>query len=130
MPNTIAEYYTDELIDWGDSINFYIGEMAEFEQKLGDVIRRNSITGIAKKVELQQDKLNIISEKFHHLQTALLQQEAVLKTDSTLLDNSFISNETANRQNELRRKMQDAEKEYIDAKFECYNFLSGTLLKK
>lgn len=127
MPNTIATYYTDELIDWNDSINFYIGEIAEFEQKLGDVVRRNSIVGIAEKVEVQQDKLNIVSEKFHTLLTAILQQEAALKTDSTLLDNSFISSEAANRQNELRQKMQDAEKKYIDAKYNCYNFLSQTV---
>ncbi len=54
MPNTIAEYYSDELADWKESIAFYTGETDELEKRLGEVIRRNSITGIAEKVEYQQ----------------------------------------------------------------------------
>jgi len=88
------------------------------------VIRRNSITGIAEKVEAQQSLINRVSDKFHKLQTAIQQQQEVLKTDHTLIDNSFISTDTENLQNELRRKMQELEKEYIDTKYSCYNFLS------
>jgi len=130
MPNTIAEYYTDELLDWNKSIIFYNHEMNEFTLKLGDVIRRNSIVGIAEKVEAHQTMLNRLSEKFYKIQSEIQQQETALKTDSTFIDNTLIKNETENRQIELRRKMQSAEKEYIDVKFECYNFLSGTLKKK
>src|SRR5665647_1505768 len=130
MPNTIAEYYTDELLDWNKSIIFYNHEMHEFTQKLGDVIRRNSIVGIVEKVEVHQTMLNWLSEKFYKIQLEIQQQETALKTDSTFIDDTLIKNETENRQVELRRKMQSAEKEYIDIKFECYNFLSGTLKKK
>jgi|SRR5665647_1991833 len=129
MPNTIAEYYTDEMVDWNDSITFYSEEMDELEQKLGEVIRRNSIVGIAEKVEVHQTLLNELSEKFYKLQIEIQQQEAALKTDSTLIDDTLINNETEKRQVELRSKMQAAEKEYIDVKFDCYNFLSGTLKK-
>jgi hypothetical protein len=125
MPNTIATYYTDELIDWNDSINFYFGEIAEFEQKLGDVIRRNSIVGIAEKVEAQQDLLNSVLNKFHNLKAAIQQQETILKTDNTFIENTFINNETEKKQNELRHQMQELEKEYIDTKYSCYNFLSA-----
>lgn len=129
MPNTIAEYYTDEMVDWNDSITFYSEEMDELEQKLGEVIRRDSIVGIAEKVEVHQTLLNELSEKFYKLQIEIQQQEAALKTDSTLIDDTLINNETEKRQVELRSKMQAAEKEYIDVKFDCYNFLSGTLKK-
>ena len=129
MSTTIAEYYTDELVEWNDSINFYSKEMNELEQKLGEVISRNSIVGIAEKVEAHQTLLNELSDKFHRLQIEIQQQEAVFKTDSTLVDNTLINNETEKRQAELRRKMQTAEKEYIDVKFDCYNFLSQTLKK-
>jgi hypothetical protein len=129
MANTIATYYTDELSDWKESINFYTNEMYDFEQKLSEVISRNSITGIAEKVEVHQTLLNRLGERFHKLHTAIQQQETALKTDSTLIDNALINNETEQQQIELRRRMKAAEKEYIDIKFDCYNFLSGTLKK-
>lgn len=129
MSTTIAEYYTDELVEWNDSINFYSKEMDKLEQKLGEIISRNSIVGIAEKVEAHQTLLNELSDKFHGLQIEIQQQEAVFKTDSTLVDNTLINNETGMRQAELRRNMQTAEKEYIDVKFDCYNFLSQTLKK-
>lgn len=130
MATTISEYYTDELLDWNNSIVFYKNEMDEFTQKLGEVIRRNSIVGIAERVEEHQNMLNKIGDKFYRIQIEIEQQEQALKSDSTLIDDRLINNETEKRQVELRSNMQAAEKEYIDVKFTCYNFLSGTLKKK
>lgn len=129
MPNTIAVYYTDELMEWKRLITFYNVEMAELENKLAEVIQRNTIPNIAAKVENHQDKLNAASEKFSWLEVQIQQQEAALKTNSTLIDDTLINTETEKRQNELRRNMQQVEKEYIDARYECHNFLSGTLKK-
>ncbi|GAB2806562.1 hypothetical protein [Ferruginibacter profundus] len=130
MPNNIATFYVDELSDWTDAIAFYNNEIHDFEKKLSDVISRNSIPHIANKVEVQQSKLNMVTEKFQELQTEMEQQHRLLKTNSSLIDDHLINNETAKRQNELRRKMQAAEREYVDVKFDCYDFLSGTLKKQ
>jgi hypothetical protein len=130
MPNTIAEYYTDELIDWSDSIMHYNKEMDELEQKLGEVIRRNSIEGIAEKVEIHQTLLNRLSDQFYKIQIGIQLQEEALKTDSTLIDDTMISGETEKQQNELRSKMQETMSAYIEVKFNCYKFLSDTLRKK
>ncbi|QEC66255.1 hypothetical protein FRZ67_02635 [Panacibacter ginsenosidivorans] len=130
MPNTIAEYYTDELVDWNNAIVFYNNEMDEFDHKLAEVISRNSIVGIAEKVEAHQSLLNKVSEKFYKLEMEIQQQETALKTDSMLIDNASINDTIEKRQMELRSKIQAAEKEYIDIKFGCYNFLSDTLRKK
>lgn len=129
MGTTIAEYFTDELVEWNRLIAFYNREMDEFEHKLAEVIQRNTIPNIAVKVENEQDKLNAVSEKFNRLQVQIQQQEAALKTNSTLIDNALINTETEKQQNELRCNMQQTEKEYIDTKYGCYNFLSGTLKK-
>ncbi|MBP9098062.1 MAG: hypothetical protein KBF74_04545 [Ferruginibacter sp.] len=129
MASTIATYYSDELIDWNESILFYNKETDDLSQKLGDVLRRNSIVGIAEKVESQQELLNLASDKFYRLQIDIQQQQEFLKTDSTFIDDSFISEETEKKQTELRKQMQLMEKEYIDVKFNCYDFLSGTLKK-
>lgn len=129
MPNTIAEFYTGELSDWNDNIVFYYKEIDDFEKKLVDVIRRNSIEDIAEKVEWQQTPLDHVSDKFLLLQHGIQQQQQSLKPDSILLENSKINMNAEKRQNELRNNMRAAEQEYIDAKFNCYNFLSGTLKK-
>ncbi|MDP4261361.1 MAG: hypothetical protein Q8941_02410 [Bacteroidota bacterium] len=129
MATIIAEYYTDELVEWNRLIDFNNQEMDEFEDKLAEVIQRNTIPNIAAKVEEHQDKLNIVAKKFYRLQEQIQQQEAALKTDSALVDDTLINPETETHQNELRRNMQRTEKEYIDTKYACYNFLSGTLKK-
>ena len=85
--------------------------------------------GIAEKVESQQELLNLASDKFYRLQIDIQQQQEFLKTDSTFIDDSFISEETEKKQTELRKQMQLMEKECIDVKFNCYDFLSGTLKK-
>jgi uncharacterized protein (DUF342 family) len=130
MPVTIATYYSDELADWSHSISFCNEEITELTERLAEVIRRNSITDIAKKVELQQAALDKVTNLFYKLQMQIQEQETALKTDSTLLDNTLINDETGKVQDVLRLNMQAAEKEYIDVKFSCYHFLSGTLKKK
>jgi hypothetical protein len=93
MATTISEYYTDELLDWNNSIVFYKNEMDEFTQKLGEVIRRNSIVGIAERVEEHQTLLNKVGDKFYRIQIEIQQQGQALKSDSTLLDDSLINTE-------------------------------------
>jgi septal ring factor EnvC (AmiA/AmiB activator) len=130
MATTISGYYLDELVDWNRLIAFYNNEMDEFESKLAEVIQRNTIPNIAAKVENEQKKLNAVSGKFYKLQAQIKQQESSLKTDSTLIEDAQIKAEMEQHQNELRRSMQQIEKEYIDVKYACYNFLSETLRKK
>lgn len=120
----------DELVDWNRLIAFYNNEMDEFESKLAEVIQRNTIPNIAAKVENEQKKLNAVSGKFYKLQAQIKQQESSLKTDSTLIEDAQIKAEMEQHQSELRRSMQQIEKEYIDVKYACYNFLSETLRKK
>lgn len=130
MATTLAQHYTDELTDWDEFITFYNEEMGVLNQKLVDVIRRNCIIGIAEQVEAKQILLNSLSDKFDKLHEEIQQQEAELKTDNTYIEDSLINYETEKMQTELRMEMQAAEKEYIDVKFDCYNFLSKTLKNK
>jgi hypothetical protein len=127
MATTIAKYYTDELLNWNDTIIFYNEEMTDLTKKFAEVIQRNSIEGIAEKVEALQDQLNGLSDRFYKLQIQIDQQQQALKTDSTFIDNGSIDEKVEERQLQLRNKMQAAEKKYIDVKFTCNNFLSRTL---
>jgi hypothetical protein len=130
MATTISKYYKDELIEWNNSILFYRNEIREFGAKLAEVIRRNSIVGIAQKVEAFQIHLNLAADNFYRLQVEIQQQEESLRTNGTLINDTSVDDKMYDRQVELRRKMHEAEKHYIDVKFNCYNFLSETLQKK
>ena len=130
MPTTIAKYYNDELVEWVRLMTFYNGEIDQFELKLAEVIQRNTIPGIAAKVEAHQEKLNTVSQKFTQLQKRILEQKGWLKTDSTFIDDTTIKTETDEEQKQIRKKMEEIEKEYIDVKYGCYQFLSETLNKQ
>jgi hypothetical protein len=130
MPITIASYYIDELANWSDSISFYEDEMEGIEEKFIAVIRRNSILDIAGKVEVHQAQLNLCSEKFYKLILDIEQQDEALTTDDTLVEDFAINNKIEKRQTDMRRKMQEVEKEYIDVRFECQSFLSEILKPK
>jgi hypothetical protein len=130
MATTIAEYYIAELLDWNNAIIFYNEEMEEIEQKLAEVISRNSIVGIAEKVEFQQTLLNNVSDKFYKLQNEIQEQSGSLQSDGKLKEDALISNDYELKQFEIRQKMNTVEKDYIDKKLNCYNFLSATLKNK
>ncbi|HEU4574981.1 MAG TPA: hypothetical protein VFS36_08250 [Chitinophagaceae bacterium] len=127
MATTIAEHYADELVEWRRLIDFYDQEMDDLETKLVEVIRRNSIPGIAARVEQQQSFLNEIADEFDKLSASFTEQESVLKTDDSFVDDKDINIVTEKKQNELRRHMQQAEKTFLDRKHTCSNFLSGLL---
>jgi hypothetical protein len=130
MATTIAEYYIAELLEWNNAIIFYNEEMEEIEQKLAEVISRNSIVGIAEKVEFQQTLLNNVSDKFYKLQNEIQEQSGSLQSDGKLKEDALISNDYELKQFEIRQKMNIVEKDYIDKKLNCYNFLSATLKNK
>lgn len=127
MSKTIATYYAEEMENWKYSLDFYSGEIDQLNEKLEDVIRRNSIKNIAEKVELHLDALKKVSEIFAKVEEAIQQQGKLLKPNNDLVDNSSINGDTEKLQAVLRINVQAAEKAFIDAKFDCYNFLSKTI---
>jgi len=129
MATTIAEHYSDELDNWVQSLNFYNVEMDLLESKLYEVVRRDCIVGIAEKVNAYQERLSNLSEKFDSFIETIELQEAELKIDGKLIDDFLINYETDKQQSELRTKMHELEKKYVDVKHECNNFLTETLKK-
>jgi hypothetical protein len=129
MATNIAEYYTDELLEWNRQILFSREELDELTKKLAMVIQRNTIPNIAAKVENEQDKINAVSQKFYRLEVQIQQQLKAFKTNGNLIANADINAEAEKQQNKFRQSMQETEKEYVDTKYACYNFLSDTLKK-
>jgi len=130
MATTIAEHYAEELDRNSRQLITYRMEMIEMGDRLAEVIRRNTIPGIAELVEEQQTRLNQVAKKFDSLQAQFQKQKAALKPGKDFVDDSQINAETETLQNQLRRKMHTSEKEYIDAKHGCLKFLSDILKKR
>lgn len=129
MASTTVAYYTDELAKWKSLINYYNEEIHEFGVKLEEVIHRNSVPNIAAKVEIEQDKLNAISDKLDRILTHIKAQQLSLRTDGSLIDDSLVDSERRKQQDQLRKHMKILEQQYIEVKYGCYNFLLSTLKK-
>ena len=70
------------------------------------VISRNCIIGIAEKVEAEQALLNHAAAKFRNIQLDIENQEGLLRTDSTFIDDTGVTDEMREMQDAIRRKMQ------------------------
>jgi predicted nuclease with TOPRIM domain len=127
MAKTIAEHYTEELENWDQSLKFYATEMDHIESKLYEILTRNSVVGLAEKVNTYQLRLGNLSEKFDDLFESIEEQEAELITDGHLLEDALINFETEKLQSELRQKMKGVEKKFITVKYDCNNFLTQVL---
>jgi hypothetical protein len=127
MNTTVAGYYVDELAHWIRQIQFYDNEIAGFGTKLSEVIQRNTIPHIAEKAEAQQSSLNKVLAQFKMLHHLIDGQHERLKKDHALIDNKQIDENTNETQNQLRLKMEQAEKFYLEVKYSCYHFLSESL---
>jgi exonuclease VII large subunit len=129
MPSKIAEYFIDELETWNQNINSYRQQMFKMENKLAEIIQRNTIPNIAELVEEQQQGINKISIRFFQLSDQLEKQRSLLKKNDDVIDDTMISSEIEKHQNALRKFMQQSEKKYIGIKHDCSNFISQTLGK-
>ncbi|WP_395627311.1 hypothetical protein [Daejeonella sp.] len=127
MAKTIAEHYSEELENWDQSLKFYATEMDHIESKLYEILRRNSVVGLAEKVNSYQTLLGNLSEKFDSILESIEEQEAELTSDGQLLEDALINFETEKLQSELRQKMKGVEKKFISVKYDCNNFLTEVL---
>ncbi len=99
------------------------------EDKLNEIIHQNTIPNLADNTERFLNSMDVQRNIFLVIQHLIQQQETRLYKNDNPEENAEITTETKDEQNSIRDKMQSAEKNYIDAKYGCYNFLSGLLNK-
>jgi hypothetical protein len=126
MPTTIAQRYFDELESWNESVKFYTLEINHYTSKLYEIIRRNSVKGIAEKVNTYQVNLITLSEELASFSKYVKLQESEIKIDTKLIKDINISIEANNQQSELRKDMKALDKKFIDEKYACNRFLSNS----
>lgn len=127
--NTLSKYFSDELIEWRALVDFYLSEIKLFSPKFSYVVHRNSIIGIAEKVESHHIRLNQVKEKINKILKEITLQESVLYPNKSLINDEQVTREIDKFQTDLRTKIQSVEKEYVDVKFDSYFFLSSVLKK-
>jgi hypothetical protein len=127
MGTLIAQRYVEELGEWHRSIEHYEQEMEEISGKLSAIIQRNSIVDIAEKTEAHQDLLNAVSADFLALEVLMKQQEDALMQDDHYVDDSKVPAQTDHSQGQIRHRMQEAERKFVDAKYQCLEFISDML---
>ncbi|HVZ57109.1 MAG TPA: hypothetical protein VG870_10660, partial [Chitinophagaceae bacterium] len=108
---------------------FYGEELEEIEDRLEEVIRRDSIPHLAARVEEQQSAMDSYTEAFHAIGMRFGAQERELRRDDGFLDDEDIGQDVERKQNDLRREMQKLERRFVDGKHQCQNFLSNLFRK-
>ena len=125
MPSTIAEKYSVELLEMNELIVNYNSEMIIIAIKLNEIIRRDSIEGIAQKIEAFQFLLNRVTNEFHKIQIIIEFQVAMLKKDNYFIEDSQVNDTIGKQQAELRVILKDTVKQYISLKEDCNDFFSN-----
>jgi hypothetical protein len=129
MSKNKSAYFLDELNSWVNTIQLHKSQKELLDRNLEDVVRRNSLIDIAAKVEAHQILLNEVSIKIQTLEERIHQQEKLLKPENVLIEDGLLTPEMEQIQTELRQHTLNAEKEFIDIKYYCHDFLSDTLKK-
>ncbi len=129
MRKKIASFYNEELNSWIDAINYIFIEIAELEKRLEDIVSRNSIVDIAAKVEVHQLILNKSKGKCVSLKDEFLKQKAMLIVNKKLLADNMVTKEIEKSMRDYSLKIKQLEKQFIDVKYICNEFLSDMLKK-
>ncbi|SMO66017.1 hypothetical protein [Solitalea koreensis] len=121
MKNSTVEYYNEELFDWNNMLKSYQGEAESLEGKLFSIIQRNSIPKLAADAEGLMGKIVEVRAEFDYLTQEINQQLTNLQKDKM---QGQLTTELIDQQNEIRNKVFEVEKEYIDLKHTSNKFLS------
>lgn len=124
MNTEISKHFSAQLQDWIDAIYFDLGLSSRLSDRLEEVIRRNTIVGIADKVEVYQNQLHEVERKLYIIEEKINQQKSLISKNGIEFDNAEIDQNTRHLQMQLSRKMKRVENEFIRAKFDCNTFLS------
>lgn len=124
MTTSIAEYYLDELYDWRTSIDLYVEQISDAEGSLKDIVRFNTIPDLAAKVEHFLSQLFISKQNLLYLKTFVQSFERKLYREHAPVSNESITEDLKEKQNQLRKDMHSVEKEYLEVKYNCDQFLA------
>jgi hypothetical protein len=90
MNTEISKHFSAQLQDWIDAIYFDLGLSSRLSDRLEEVIRRNTIVGIADKVEVYQNQLHEVERKLYIIEEKINQQKSLISKNGIEFDNAEI----------------------------------------
>lgn len=127
MTNSIAEYYTSELDYWKETLDFNMEKIDEMHEWLEEVLRSNTVTDLAGKVEHHINQLFLCKQNLAKLHLKLNAFGKRIYNDQHPVSNDLITAEIKDHQQQLRTEMHQVEKEFMDVKYDCDSFLADTI---
>lgn len=130
MVVSIAYHYVSEMDNWKTIIDVYLEEAQETEEFLNEVLQYNTIPKLAAKVEHRLNALHLIRQELLAQRAAVNQLEGDMYKDHMPIGNEMISWEMEHHLKKLRKKMHKLEKDYLEIKYDCSDFLARTISKQ
>jgi hypothetical protein len=127
MVTSIAEYYMEELEDWKNIIALHLHEIDELEEWLNIILQYDTVPMFEAKGEHYLNQFHLFKQNWLKLRKTIETLEARLLTDERPIENKLVSDELKAEQKELRNKMRNIEKDYIDTKYDCDDFVAETV---
>ena len=127
MDNNLVRFFHEEIEGWKQQIEGIYDEADLLEKKLEAVVRQNTISGIAAATEAHQSLLDRQTNTLEALIEEINRQDILLTTLIQPAENKGLPKPLRNKQDQLRKKMRQTEKDYLEVKFSCHDFVSNML---
>jgi hypothetical protein len=117
------ELYSHEIIEWNNSIAFYLSEIDILQERLLEVAAKNNKEAVSASIEhfqnqfiLQKQNLQVLRHDVHKQHDAITVeiQKANKIFNMYIVDNQFF----------LRERLQMIEKIFVETKHSFYRFLA------
>lgn len=127
MNASLSEYYINELDEWKSTINFHLEDIEELETWLRTILHANTVVKLTAMVEHFLNQLVLCKINFKGIKSNIEAFENNLFKGNAPSGNEIITEEIKTSQKQLRNSMYKTEKEYIDIKYHCDEFLADTV---
>lgn len=124
MALSIAEYYLDEIYTWKDALIFHLEESEQLQDFLQEILQLNSVPGLAMMAEHQLSAMFNIREVLQVLKAEGEGLQQVLQQQQRPISNQEITERMKQDQRNLRARMLAAEKEFLDIRYKCNEFIA------
>lgn len=130
MNPSIAEFFIQELEEWRDSIQYYLGEIDELEEQLQVLLQLNTVPGLAARVEQYLNDLHATRLNFLARNRSLEGMESKLFRQQVPVENEWVTADVKRQHQEMRTGIHKLILEYLGLKLPIREFLADTLDKQ
>lgn len=123
MTGSFAEFLQEEMTEWEDSISQHEDEMRGLERKLQDRIDMNNVPRLAASCEFYLNQFQLMQNSYDQVIRQMTRQRNKMKELAEPLPKE-VESKLSVKQEAIRNRMQELEKNYVDIKYACVKFLA------